>query len=515
MLSSMVTPSHVATMGLLLVSGIWATVLFKVGTARTATRDATLTTFLLWVLGLTPVLVQLVSPRAFLTRFDITTQDTGVVALGVRVSQIGTLVAMGISAVILLSPGKSNTSRRPALALVAFYLTAFFSAVLGSHGGVGRPILLAPLAMLALAFGQRPSPDSLLHHLRWITRVYTWGSLVALVVAHSWATFRVALYQDTYAERNYFGVGQLVGLTPHPNVLGPIAATALLLELTRRARRPGWWINAGAAAGVLLLAQSRTSWLAAAVAIVAMALAPTPGRRRGRTSAALTSALVASIASILAVPTVQTFVANLTGNRDLTTGNGRTLAFHYAYALRLRTFHLQSRIQGALSWHRPWLAWPGAQPGRAVPRRRRTSGAICPPYGFPFLHAGRLGFAKDLRRASSGSGNATSGPRDGGGVPPQPGLRCAVLHPGRCRDGGDGAHGRQSCVCCVRPGARARFSGAEPAAQNLASESGGYGGVPMTPTLHHTTTPRRQRATWAAARTATAIQSSRIPRTLR
>jgi O-antigen ligase len=317
MLSSMVTPSHVATMGLLLVSGIWATVLFKVGTARTATRDATLTTFLLWVLGLTPVLVQLVSPRAFLTRFDITTQDTGVVALGVRVSQIGTLVAMGISAVILLSPGKSNTSRRPALALVAFYLTAFFSAVLGSHGGVGRPILLAPLAMLALAFGQRPSPDSLLHHLRWITRVYTWGSLV---------------YQDTSAERNYFGVGQLVGLTPHPNVLGPIAATALLLELTRRARRPGWWINAGAAAGVLLLAQSRTSWLAAAVAIVAMALAPTPGRRRGRTSAALTSALVASIASILAVPTVQTFVANLTGNRDLTTGNGRTLAFHYAYA---------------------------------------------------------------------------------------------------------------------------------------------------------------------------------------
>ncbi|WP_037607217.1 O-antigen ligase family protein [Streptacidiphilus rugosus] len=157
---------------------------------------------------------------------------------------------------------------------LAMYAGPMVSALLGGHGGAGDwRLYLAPLMIGALYAAPDIPPAELLWRLRVMVRVYTWGSLAALVVAPDWA---LASSQIVNFRLPGLGISRLVGLTNHPILLGVLAAAALAVELAPLHRGRLWPLHSCAAAAVLVLAQSRTAWMAAALAI------PLLYRRGGR-----------------------------------------------------------------------------------------------------------------------------------------------------------------------------------------------------------------------------------------
>jgi O-antigen ligase len=285
---------------------------------------------LLWLIGVGPVALVLVTPRSYLVSFD--PQAVALTSgLGTLTGQILTLATIAMSVTIFLieatRPTEHRTGRGLVTALILFYATVIVSAELAGHGGLNRGLFIAPLVIAAFYIAPRIPPTTLVRDARRILRVYIWGSLVAVLVAHSWATFRVQNFQTSYSERDYFGFGQLLGLTPHPNALGPVAAVALLFELARFDRGKWWRCNAAAATAVLLLSQSRTAWGAALVGLVFLRPRKGSALSSGRV---VTASFAVAIAGILLMfPSNMQAVSNVAAEQNVSTLGGRELVWTY------------------------------------------------------------------------------------------------------------------------------------------------------------------------------------------
>lgn len=333
---ALLTPSNALIAGLALLGVIGITVLSQFGSARKGDpgRDSpALTRALLWLVGVGPVVVQLLSPRSALVHFDLN-QEAVTGGLGLAASRALFALTASMSLAILATQRRSlRRDDQPGLALIGFYAASVVSAVLAGHGGLGRNLLIAPLVVAAFTLGARQSPRNLLTQCRWILRVYTYGSLVALVVAPTWATYRIAFNQGAgFNSREYFGIGQLTGLTSSPNILGPIAVTALLCELVRVERRRWWPLHAVIAAVVLLLSESRISWLAALIAVPVL-LFSQKAASRIKLSWAIggVSAVIASIGIASLVSPIREAFLRLVAHSNLGSGDGRTAIFREAY----------------------------------------------------------------------------------------------------------------------------------------------------------------------------------------
>jgi O-antigen ligase len=132
------------------------------------------------------------------------------------------------------------------------------------------------MLLLAIAFSTcRIDLPRLLWHAKVILRVFLMLSLTSILVAPEYAWFLIN-------GRQWLGVPQLAGVTQHPNALGPIAALALVLELTSPERRYLRWMFGALALAILVLTQSRGGWAAAVVGLLVLALLPqgkaSPGR---------------------------------------------------------------------------------------------------------------------------------------------------------------------------------------------------------------------------------------------
>lgn len=160
---------------------------------------------------------------------------------------------------------RSHVGGPLAAAAVGVYLGPLLSAAAGGHGGVADwRLWLGPLCVAAVYASPALTLETLLRRLRVILRVYTWGSLCALVVAPDWALTPNDIVNFRLP---WVGAARLVGLTDHPIPLGVMAAAVLALELAPLVRSRLWTLHAAAAAAVLLLAQSRTAWIAALVGL--------------------------------------------------------------------------------------------------------------------------------------------------------------------------------------------------------------------------------------------------------
>lgn len=100
----------------------------------------------------------------------------------------------------------------------------------------------------------------LVTHLRYILRFTTAGSLAMLAVAYDAVVFEGN-------SRTFLGVDQLAGVTTHPNVLGPLAALTLGLELAHGSRKRS---ITGVALAVIaiVLSQSQLGLVAAALVVL-------------------------------------------------------------------------------------------------------------------------------------------------------------------------------------------------------------------------------------------------------
>lgn len=163
---------------------------------------------------------------------------------------------------------------------------------------------LVLLVAIALSLCRFELPR-LLWHSRVILRVYLVLCVVLVLVMPEYAWW-------SPTGRQWLGVPQFVGVASHPNVLGPIAALAFLLELGFRGQRYLRLIFGALALAVLVLAQSRGGWLGGVLALSMFLLVP-----EGRIGA---RRMLIIIQGIIGAALVILFVMSDVESEDFTNG---------------------------------------------------------------------------------------------------------------------------------------------------------------------------------------------------
>lgn len=211
----------------------------------------------LYVFGLSPA----VNAAAVALGYD---------ALAFTGGQITTAACLALGAIGFVSA----VARRWRVTAVTGWLLAYLLVLMVS-AAVNGSLNSAALGVAVVAFAILPLDlplDTVAAHLRRILRVVMLASLALAAYDYEAVAFTDNL-------RTLFGLDQLAGATPHPNVLGPVAAFALAVELWRPAgRRSSVIVGVGAAVACCLLAQSRAGWVCA-VAVLAIWLLARPATR--------------------------------------------------------------------------------------------------------------------------------------------------------------------------------------------------------------------------------------------
>ncbi|MER5887162.1 O-antigen ligase family protein [Streptomyces sp. NPDC001941] len=294
-----------------------------------------LSTALLWLTGLSPAFFAVVvwartaphdahavwgQPR---TEVALTTwrlyAGSGYAALVVGLALV--VVALALAAG---RPDRPRYGGGLLAAALLMYACPVAAGLLGGHGGAfGWRLWVPPLLVLALWLAPPPSPVRL---LRGVLRVYVWGSLAVFAVFPSWAV--TPSFNDNFQLDWLTPGGRLAGLTNHPIGLGVLAALAVTVEFAPAYRTRRWQLHCAAAALVLVMSQSRTAWLAAALGL------PLLYRREAvrRVHPVLVRSLAAGTAlcAALLVPGVLERAGTLWDSDEITTLHGRTVPWQVA-----------------------------------------------------------------------------------------------------------------------------------------------------------------------------------------
>lgn len=203
---------------------------------------------------------------------------------------------------------------------IGMYAAPILSGLIGPHGGAGDwRLWFAPLALVTLYLAPPVRPAELLRHVRGILRVYTWGSLIALLAAPDWALSPSPIVNFRLPG---FGSSRLFGLTDHPVLLGVVAMTALAVETAPFQRPRLWPLHAGAAAAVVLMAQSRTAWITALVSLPFLYRRDVQRTVHPVIARALGSGLAVSVIAL--VPTTAAAVGRVMADPEVDSLHGRT-----------------------------------------------------------------------------------------------------------------------------------------------------------------------------------------------
>lgn len=183
-------------------------------------------------------------------------------------TRVGSVAYVGVLIAALAILGQSRSDFRVPLAthlLAAYGILLFVMGV--ATNSFDRSYLVLPF--LAYLVGGASLPiDVVVRHARNVLRFTTLASLLVLAVGRADAVF-------VANGRVLLGFDQLSGVTPHPNVLGPVAAFALALELHTLGGRRRWGMNGLgllAAVATCVLAQSHSGWLAALLVLLIYSL---------------------------------------------------------------------------------------------------------------------------------------------------------------------------------------------------------------------------------------------------
>ncbi len=210
--------------------------------------------------------------------------------------------------------------------LLFFAGTLFIQGSLSEHTGFSFKELYVPIVLVAVYY--QPVRD---------LRLPLLAAKLAILVLTVGSLLGIALRPDFVLHRPDAGVlpgidWRLFGLTSHANTLGPVALLGLLLELYAPFRR-SWlrWLNLLAALVVLVLAQSRTAWVAAVLigAVVTVPLAIMPSHDRASATPSFSRAvwtLLGCIGLLIAVTCGMVALGGteyLQRKTDLGTLNGR------------------------------------------------------------------------------------------------------------------------------------------------------------------------------------------------
>jgi O-antigen ligase len=211
----------------------------------------------LWCAGVTPGLITVIDPGY------VSSPGGPSTAAATTVHQAALLCYVGLIMAALVGRCARQTAQpvRPVVMVSVIYSLVLVTSGLLVGSSVLQSLLLAG-SVLTVTSGE-VELAKLTTHLRYSLRAATIGSLVLLMTSYEDVVF-------TGNRRTLLGLDQLAGVTPHPNVLAPLAALALAVELAPATRRISV-VGTGAAGVVLVLAQSRSGWVAAAFVVLVAA----------------------------------------------------------------------------------------------------------------------------------------------------------------------------------------------------------------------------------------------------
>ena len=268
----MISGTTLLVAGLAVALGLWGTLLLLWAGPITARRRAGA----VYTLAVAqPLAVLLLSTRTVGI-------DGATSAVSHTVGLVGramNLTMLGVGVTLLLVPGErvGRGGRLLIGGIWAMALALVIANVYSPSPGSVRYEFYFAVALTAVMLGV-PDRVTLTVWARRTLRVVVLVSLGAAVVAPAWAF----IGEGTQGyDRTIFGVPRLTGLSPHPNVLSAIAVAALLVEVGFR-HGPRWaQVCAGlAAVACVLLTQSNTGYIAAAVGVLAVLAVRHAGGRR-------------------------------------------------------------------------------------------------------------------------------------------------------------------------------------------------------------------------------------------
>lgn len=213
----------------------------------------------LWVILLGPTARLATAQREYL--IDSTAAEyvatAGWVSWVLRLSSV-TLMCVAAAVIVM---GLSRRQRQPGAKLFAASLTLISLSMLTSATLGEKPVFIhniyyALILLISLLMLPPLQPERVAVHAKRVLTVIMVGSLVL-----------AAALPTQFAETNYVGIIpgfniRLHGLAPHANALAPLALLSLMLAAWVPSRQPWQLVTVSSSALVLLLAQSKTTWIA-------------------------------------------------------------------------------------------------------------------------------------------------------------------------------------------------------------------------------------------------------------
>ena len=297
------------------IVGVWFLVAWtRLGALRVTTLAAN---GILWVAAITTVVAVIGTPRESIITYSGEKEVYAEIAY-----QVGVVGVLALSLVSILPTGVRRAWRNAALtSFLVYALSAIGGAALATNSSVPVMFIGVLFAGIALCTAPGLTLEGFVQNLRLVLRIFTYGSLVAILINFQWAFSVEAQIQD----RHFFGVPQLFGLTGHPNALGAVAAAACAVEAANIARTRLFKWHTAVAVAVVFLSQSRTGWIAAFLGLVLLA---GPASRFLRWFGVAALGVIGAVMFVL--PGALQMIESVLTGADVTTLNGRTVVWNLA-----------------------------------------------------------------------------------------------------------------------------------------------------------------------------------------
>ena len=180
-----------------------------------------------------------------------------------------TFVALAVMAILMALSRRTNHKGGVILWLtyVAMFIAEIASSFLGAKpAAFDHHIVYMLLIMTAIFMSPAMPPEKAAAHAKRAIAIILYGSLILAAISPSY-----------FVETGYTGIIpgfniRLHGLATHPNNLAPLALAYLLLEYWVPSVKPWRQLSTLVALAVLILAQSKTSWLMMVVIVFAVFL---------------------------------------------------------------------------------------------------------------------------------------------------------------------------------------------------------------------------------------------------
>lgn len=247
-----------------ITAGVLALAIFPIIFDRQDNQQGWILCLILVAVGVGPMIFELSYVRvSFYSAFQPPPTAIGSLAIrAVLLLQVATLAIALFYVVSRKRPVATGRgwNRLPA-GLAAFSGAVVVASLLGTKPSPSFGVLLLPTLALLAAFLPRPPISTVIVVCQRILRLYVAGSLISLVISPEWAVNGLSRY-------HLFGLEErLVGLTPHGNTLGFLAAVLIVLAFKNRRY---FALDLGSGLVVLLLSESRTSAIGLVIALLVM-----------------------------------------------------------------------------------------------------------------------------------------------------------------------------------------------------------------------------------------------------